>query len=145
MLISFSQHSPNYHELAYQLFCSHRESPWSYDLFLKSVNNSFSLYALSNNTLLGYAIFTLVAGEAELEDICVHNDARNKGVAQALIEHFSKLSGQHDIDYILLEVDENNESAIALYKKCGFSIVGTRKDYYAHKDGTFSHALIMQK
>ena len=145
MLISFSQHNPKYHELAYQLFCSHRETPWSYELFLKSVNNSFSLYALRNETLLGYAIFTLVAGEAELEDICVNHDARNNGVAQALIEHFSQLSGQHNIDYILLEVDENNESAIALYKKCGFSIIGTRKNYYAHKDGTFSDALMMQK
>lgn len=145
MLISSSQQFPKHHELAYQLFCSHRETPWSYELFLKSVNNNFSLYALSDNTLLGYAIFTVVAGEAELEDICVNYEARNQGVAQALIEHFAELSSVHNMDYILLEVAENNESAIALYKKCGFSIIGKRKNYYAHKNGSFSDALLMQK
>ena len=31
---------------------------------------------------------------------------------------------------ITLEVRQNNQSAISLYKKCGFKIISTRKRYY---------------
>ena len=41
---------------------------------------------------------------------------------------------------ITLEVAEDNDSAISLYKKCGFIDVGRRKGFYDQRD-----ALIMEK
>lgn len=145
MLIQSSYLQPHFHKAAYALFCQHRERPWSYELFLKSVSNQFSLYAVVENKLLGYAIFTLVAGEGELEDICIDSEHRNKGIGFQLIEHFFQLHSSPQMDYLLLEVNENNLSAKHLYQKSGFKEVGKRKAYYVHNDGSASDALIMQK
>jgi len=145
MNIQLSHLHPQFHEAAYALFCSHREQPWSFELFLKSVSGELSLYAIENDTLIAFAIFTLVAGEGELEDICVKHEYRGKGIGASLIEHFVSLPSRAHMDYLLLEVNENNHAAKRLYQNSGFKVVGKRKDYYAHKDGTFSNALIMQK
>ena len=45
-----------------------------------------------------------------------------------------------DLEYILLEVNEKNDSAINLYKKIGFYLINIRKKYYGNED-----ALIMRK
>ena len=40
----------------------------------------------------------------------------------------------YDSKDIILEVDVNNNSAIRLYEKFGFSVISTRKKYYNGND-----------
>ena len=44
---------------------------------------------------------------------------------------------------IYLEVRESNHSARALYESLGFTVSGTRKNYYRRGDG-HEHAVLMQ-
>ncbi|WP_407818470.1 GNAT family N-acetyltransferase, partial [Staphylococcus aureus] len=46
---------------------------------------------------------------------------------------------------MFLEVDNNNASALGLYRKLGFKTVAERKAYYTAKDGTKSTALVMRR
>ena len=49
-----------------------------------------------------------------------------------------------NIRRIQLEVYRDNETAIALYKKFGFEVEGTRQDY-AYRDGQYVDALLMAR
>ena len=51
------------------------------------------------------------------------------------------MAKEYEKDNISLEVNENNNAAIELYKKFNFEIVGCRKKYYNGKD----NAIIMTK
>lgn len=145
MLIQQATLTPNYYPQAYALFCSHRERPWSYELFVASIEKSHAFFAFENDVLIAYAICTCVLGEGELEDICVNKTLRCKGVAHALIAHIASISASLNMDYLLLEVNQHNSAAIALYEKSGFKQVGMRKHYYEHNNGTYSDALVLQK
>lgn len=74
----------------------------------------------------------------EIINIVVDLEYRRKGIAVSLINYV--IDFYDDLEYILLEVNENNESAINLYKKLGFNVINIRKKYYGNDD-----ALIMRK
>lgn len=74
----------------------------------------------------------------EIINIVVDLEYRRKGIAISLINYV--IDFYDDLEYILLEVNENNESAINLYKKLGFNVINIRKKYYGNDD-----ALIMRK
>ena len=74
----------------------------------------------------------------EIINIVVDLDYRRKGIAISLINYV--IDFYNDLEYILLEVNEKNDSAINLYKKIGFYLINIRKKYYGNED-----ALIMRK
>ncbi len=75
----------------------------------------------------------------EIETIVTKPEFRQKGYAFQLLDYFINNYTKNK-DTIILEVKENNESAISLYEKFGFSIVGKRKKYYGDYD-----AILMKK
>lgn len=75
---------------------------------------------------ISYIIFTKVLDEVEIIYIAVDDNYRKKGYAKEMIKAI-------DAD-IFLDVNENNIPAINLYKKCGFSEYGRRKNYYNDAD-----------
>lgn len=136
---------PQFVDAAYALMCSHRIKPWSKAVFDHSLRNHFALFAHDDSQLLGYMIYSCVAGEGEIEDICIHPQFRKQGIAKKLIEHISLSAQQHVMEYLLLEVNEHNYPAIALYQQSGFEQVGLRKDYYELNDGKYANAIVMKK
>ena len=48
------------------------------------------------------------------------------------------------IKRLFLEVRENNDAAIKLYKKCSFKTIGRRKGYYSSHQADNIDALVMQ-
>ena len=62
------------------------------------------------------------------------------GIGSLIVSELIKKAHEKDCFEINLEVNENNEGAIALYEKCGFLKVGRRKRYYNNTDD----AIIMQ-
>lgn len=73
--------------------------------------------------------------------LAVSPNFRGKNYGQALLERAMQTAIDHGKTFLYLEVSEHNQSAIRLYQKCGFQIIGDRKAYY--KDG--SAALLMRK
>jgi ribosomal-protein-alanine N-acetyltransferase len=133
------------HKQAYAIFCSHRDSPWQYDTFEKALLLSNSLIAKVNNECRGYIAVTEVAGEIEVEDICVAKAYRRQGIADNLLAHLITQSEAQNADYILLEVARKNKQARSLYKKHGFELVTIRKNYYTLANNTFDDALLLRK
>ena len=88
----------------------------------------------------GLLLTSCVCDEAEILTLCVLPQYRRQGVAGALLDAMAdRLKKQH-VRKMFLEVAADNQAAIDLYKKHGFTQMGQRKGYYEGKD-----ALTMQR
>ena len=106
-------------------------TPWNETHFRDAINGRQQAYGLFNDDqLLGYAVFSFVAREAELLLFVIDEVQQGRGVGtvflEALIEHY-----QHLADALFLEVRAGNVPAISLYEKLGFNQVGERPNYYS--------------
>jgi [ribosomal protein S18]-alanine N-acetyltransferase len=124
--------------------------PWSRTLYLDelSCDKAFS-YAVKCNradqdlTIIAYAFWRMVVTELHIVRIAVAPDFRSKGVATWLLQQCFKLAKQKkDFDSICIEVRPSNNAAIALYRKLGFYVIGTRPHYYPESG---EDALVMRK
>jgi ribosomal-protein-alanine N-acetyltransferase len=82
--------------------------------------------------IIGYLIIQKVFNIVDIIHICVHTSHRRHGIATKLLQS-PELCDQNDAE-VFLEVATDNIAAIALYKRCGFSVLATRKKYSASKD-----------
>lgn len=55
-----------------------------------------------------------------IEDLYIKTDYRGLGIGKAFIEFIAKKYPDH---ILRLEVEEENERAVKLYKKCGFTVL----------------------
>lgn len=78
----------------------------------------------------GYLDLWLLVGEVEILNVAVDPVARRQGFGVALVSHAIQRANDVEAGSIFLEVRRSNESAIALYQRCGFHQVGLRKRYY---------------
>lgn len=112
------------------------DDPWSASAFraeLASGAHYLGAYA-TDSGLLGYAGLATVgrrAGEyeCELHTIGVDPQAQGQGIGTALLEALLDRADELDAP-VYLEVRTDNEPAMRLYAKYGFSRIGLRKRYY---------------
>ena len=95
--------------------------------------------------IAGFALIRLVADESELLTIADDPKWRGKGVGRALLQAVFADLMMSPARRMFLEVDEQNLSAIALYKRLGFVTISARKGYYSRPDGTAATALVMAR
>jgi [ribosomal protein S18]-alanine N-acetyltransferase len=81
-------------------------------------------------TITGYGGFWLIEGEAHISTIAVHPAYRSHGLGELLLAGMLERGMALKAEYAVLEVRVSNESAINLYRKYEFEIVGQRKNYY---------------
>ncbi|MDZ4725508.1 MAG: ribosomal protein S18-alanine N-acetyltransferase [Leptospira sp.] len=93
-------------------------------------------YFWRDNDLKGYALICETPWEVEIFRIATAPTYQRQGVGQFLFTNLFETFPKKDF---FLEVKESNESAIQLYKKMGFTVLETRKNYYPDK----STAIIM--
>jgi ribosomal-protein-alanine N-acetyltransferase len=121
--------------------------PWSADEFealLSSASVSGSLAALRDDLALGFVLSRRAATEAEILTLVVRPDHRRRGLGLALMaDQLSRLAAL-GVESVVLEADEANAAALALYGGLGFARVGARPSYYRRADGSASHALILR-
>lgn len=117
---------------------------WSFDTLKDELlsDNSKYIVAKLDNIIIGFAGIKLIFDEAELMNIVVKKDFRNKGIASMLLAEIFSICSKCNINNINLEVNENNLLAISLYQKFGFNKVGYRKNYY---NATFGAILMSKK
>jgi ribosomal protein S18 acetylase RimI-like enzyme len=87
--------------------------------------------------IIGYAMILIRKGTAlaRLYSLAVDPDAKSRGVGALLLEAAEQAAFDHDRLLMRLEVREDNERAIALYRRHGFRPIGRCLDYYAdHSD-----------
>lgn len=84
--------------------------------------------------LVGYAVCWHLEKEAELLRIAVCSKERHQGHGKALMHHALGSARDEGCTSMSLEVQDDNDAAIALYRALGFEAVGRRPGYYAGKD-----------
>ncbi len=108
---------------------------WTKEMYLSEYNNPNSkIYVLEN--LSGFFVIQDGLDDSFLMNIVVDKSLRGKGLGKKLLKKCIEITKNNRI---LLEVEENNKSAINLYKSIGFKEISRRKNYY--KDKT---AIIME-
>lgn len=90
------------------------------------------LVAELDGKIIGYISFMIIYPECDLVNIAVLPEFRGKGVGQALLHQLIMIADSEELTYIHLEVRRSNTSAINLYTKNGFVIVGESKNHYSN-------------
>lgn len=102
-------------------------SPWSEKQILSDMqqDNVDYFFVKKDEKIVGFLAISQLAGELEITNIAIKKAYQGHGLGSQLLA---------DLDYvdfpIFLEVRASNTPAQALYKKCGFDIIGKRKQYY---------------
>ncbi|MCB9752823.1 MAG: ribosomal protein S18-alanine N-acetyltransferase [Myxococcales bacterium] len=110
--------------------CFHR--PWTRSMLAEELTRGFARVdiAARGGGVLGYTCVWEQPPEAHLLKIAVAPEARGGGVGGALLRralHQARVSG---CEQVQLEVARANASALRLYQRAGFTVVGTRPGYY---------------
>ena len=84
-----------------------------------------------DGTVTGFTLTRLILDSAELLLVAVANDRRGAGYGRALLDAAADQARGRGAGEMFLEVRDGNDAALALYRKCGFTEIGRRKDYYS--------------
>ena len=141
-MISIKHISEKDIDLCYELD-SNTISLWSKkqwaDEFKKEGTKIFGL--LLTNLVIGICVFQVVLDEAQINYFAVNQKFRRRGFGSYLLRDLIKKCEELSLKKLLLEVSQNNVTAVRFYDQFDFFTVGIRKNYY--KDG--SHALLKEK
>lgn len=80
--------------------------------------------------LIGYMAFSTIELEMEVLNLGIHPDYRRKGLGTLLLGEVMRTCAGMGFENAFLDVRVNNEAAIRLYEKHGFTKYGVRKKYY---------------
>jgi ribosomal protein S18 acetylase RimI-like enzyme len=101
------------------------------------------LVSEAGGRIAGYCIvlFRARSRAARLYSISTASDFAGQGLGRALIEAAERMTAERGKLSLRLEVRQDNERAVAIYRRAGFRPAGSRPDYY--QDGMT--ALRMEK
>lgn len=85
--------------------------------------------------LLAFLMIRIVFDTAEVLTLVTAQKARSQGLGLRLLDTACLDLKGKAVDTLLLEVAEDNDPAIRLYRRAGFRDSGRRKGYYMRKQG----------
>jgi len=126
--------------------------PWSHGTLLNEIykNDSYFIVAIEDAgeasgsaagfytagssvigfPVIGFAVIRLVGDDGELMQIAVDKTMKRRGTGGVLMKAIIDYAADKKRNIIFLEVRKSNDAAVGLYKKFGFKVLRTRKDYY---------------
>lgn len=118
--------------------------PWSINSIASELENKLSLWvvAMDGDRLAGYVGSQSVMGWADMMNLAVAPDYRQKGIGERLVNELILRLKTQQVTCLTLEVRVSNLPAIRLYEKLGFAEVGRRPGYYHNPK---EDALILRK
>jgi len=114
---------------------SHKRSAWSEAAMAQFIAGPSTLCLLAvlggENALPAGLLIARAAGdEAELITIGVRPEMRQRGAGRALLRHAVTSLKAVGVRRLFLEVDDENQAALALYRGLGAEAAGSRPGYY---------------
>ncbi len=82
-----------------------------------------------------FIICRAAADQADILTIATHSEFRRQGLGAQLLDAAMNHMAGGNISTVFLDVAEDNQGAIALYKKAGFQAIGRRPAYYKREKG----------
>ena len=120
---------------------------WDEDAIRKLLDHpaatSFVAFDGETKEVVGFIMGQLAADEAEILSIGVAADWQRAGLGRRLVEGLATAVKRAEVRRLFLEVADDNEGALALYRAMGFNETGRRKDYYARNGGAAADAVTM--
>ena len=86
--------------------------------------------ARAENRVAGFVCGRIVADEAEILNLAIRPELRNRGIGKALVGKLLHTFILQGVAQVFLEVRKSNATAIAFYHHLGFRQVGERPGYY---------------
>jgi len=124
------------------------EKPWTADSIGRLLQNPAAFALIwrdeASSDVLGFVLAWAVAAESEILTLAVTPEARRKGVGSGLVSAAGAAALLRGSGSMLLEVDEKNAAARAMYAKLGFEQAGRRGGYYAGAGGE-TDAIVMRR
>jgi ribosomal-protein-alanine N-acetyltransferase len=111
-------------------------TPWSERSFRFEISeNEDSCLLLAERTgttaeIVGFIGFWMLLDEAHISTVAVHPDLRGRGIGGRLLLEAIREAIAREAVLVTLEVRQSNHSAISLYSRFGFEVVGRRVRYY---------------
>ena len=124
------------------------ESPWSMGQFKEEFagvpkTRAFLVAVNGENQIVGYAGVLVVAPgvEADVLTVAVLPEYQKQGIATQFMDRLEAWAREKSAPAMMLEVGIDNNTAIDLYIKLGYSKISTRANYY----GPALDAFVMRK
>lgn len=122
--------------------------PWDETAFLCELSRQaagenifFAAEDEETGKIAGYVVGNLIIDYIHVLNLAVAENYRKHGLALQFMHKAEQEAVKRGLGALTLEVRENNEPALALYKKLGYEVKGRRPKYYEYKDD----ALLMWK
>ncbi len=114
-------------------------NPWSDNTFRGEIQNTAVSFPMAvvrrpGEEVVGYIVFWQIRDDVQINNIAVHPDCRGLGLGEAMMRYAIARSREAGAAFITLEVRQSNAPALTLYRKLGFEVMGTRKNYYTKPD-----------
>jgi len=114
-------------------------NPWSDNTFRGEIQNtavSFPLVVVRRpgQEVVAYIIYWQIGDDVQVNNVAVHPDCRGLGLGETMMRYAIAKVREAGAAFMTLEVRPSNTPAVTLYKKLGFEIMGTRKNYYTKPD-----------
>jgi ribosomal-protein-alanine N-acetyltransferase len=126
--------------------------PWPYSAFERFLGRSGFIVACeaggrdedAHEQVIGFVVADSVPNHGgtigHVKDLAVHPDHRGRGVGRGLLERALADLSVRGSGWVKLEVREDNEPALALYRESGFSLSRRIPRYY--EDGETALVLV---
>ena len=129
------------------------QDAWTYQTLIEMLeqNNIHMLVVykqeeqITANKVIGYCLYQVLFGQAEILRIGTHPDYQRQGIAAQLFAALHTELMNNQVDSLLLEVRADNAPAIALYEQQQFTVIHKRTGYYQLLHQPAVDALIMQR
>ena len=107
-------------------------TPWSETLFYNEICKAIAVSRVAriDGMVVGYLCANVILDEGHILNLAVHPQYRGLGTASSLIKEMIDIMREKDCRSVFLEVRISNEQARIMYEKFGFTLLGTRKNYY---------------
>lgn len=122
------------------------EFPWTKGNFLDSLYSGYETCVARDaaDRLVGYFLMTAAVEEAHLLNISVAARFQGQGAGRVLLNRVINLAREKNALSLLLEVRPSNLHALTVYRHCGFSQIGVRKNYYPAAHQKREDAVVMR-
>jgi ribosomal-protein-alanine N-acetyltransferase len=117
--------------------------PWRREHFLFEIEKNrwaVNRVVRVEGRVAAYTCCWVLHGELKINDFAVLEEFRGKGLGRWLLQELLDDARERGCSWASLEVRENNDPALALYRRAGFEEIGRRKNYY---EGDGEDALVM--
>jgi [ribosomal protein S18]-alanine N-acetyltransferase len=109
-------------------------NPWTRDMYAWELQDRTRchIYVVrtAEHAVAGFCAFWLVCDEVHINNVALRPALRGRGLGTALMRHVFGEARRLGARRATLEVRASNAGARRLYERLGFTVSGTRRNYY---------------